>query len=108
MLYKTIVLELIEEQYPTLYEQLRASRSLLQAMDDYAASLKRYHEDRMDSLAIARPEADPQQVASRALELAIEDLREDLLCGSARPEAGDQPLSLDAAMGFIRSHTPPA
>jgi len=33
MRYKTIVLELLQEQYPKLHEKLRQERTLLQAMD---------------------------------------------------------------------------
>ena len=40
MQYKTIVLGLIEEQYPVLYEQLRKERLLLKALDLYAPTLK--------------------------------------------------------------------
>ena len=36
MLYKTITLELLQEQ-PELYEQLRSSKRLLPAMDAYAS-----------------------------------------------------------------------
>jgi hypothetical protein len=107
MQYKTIVLGLLQEQYPALHERLRASRTLLQSMNDYAASLKRHHETWMDRLNITKPQADPLQIASQALELAIEDLRDDLPSGSRRTGSEDEPFSLDAAMAF-RNHTPPA
>ena len=108
MHYKTIVLGLLQEQYPALHEQLRKSRTLLQAMDDYAVSLKRHHESWMDRLALSKPDSDPAQIASQALELALEDLRDDLPCASAPTDTGDDPLSLEAAMVLLRSHTPPA
>jgi hypothetical protein len=78
MLYKTIVLELIQEQYPALHSQLRNSRTLLRAVNDSACALKRYHEDWTDRLTQARPDKDPSQIASEALELAIELLQGDL------------------------------
>jgi hypothetical protein len=108
MHYKTMVLALLQDQYPALHERLRQSRSLLQATEDYALSLKRHHESWMDRLALSKPDSDPAQIASQALELALEDLRDDLLCESAPTDTGDAPLSLDAAMSYLRNHTPPA
>lgn len=106
MQYKTIVLELLQEQYPALHDQLRSSRTLLSTMEDFAATLKCHHEDRMDRLALSKPGRDPMQIASEALELAIEDLRGDL--PSESPREGQGAISLDAAMSYVRRHTPPA
>jgi hypothetical protein len=108
MQYKTITLELLQDQHPKLYEQLRASRTLLAALADYATALKRHHESRMDRLTQARPDGDPAQIASQALELALLDLRDDLLCESPPYATAEEPLSLDAAMAFLRRATPPA
>jgi len=107
MQYKTIVLGLLQEQYPALHERLRVSRTLLQAMNDYAASLKRHHESWMDRLSVARPESDTIQITSQALELAIEDLRDDLPTNSRPSESEGEPLSPDELMAFVRNHTPP-
>jgi hypothetical protein len=107
MQYKTIVLGMLQEQYPALHERLRVSRTLLQAMNDYAASLKRHHDSWIDQLSVARPENDPIQIASQALELAIEDLRDDLPSES-EPTDAEETFSLDAAIASIRRHTPPA
>ncbi len=52
MHYKTIVLELLQEQYPALHEKLRKERTLLAALDDYAAALKCRH-DYLDGPAAA-------------------------------------------------------
>ena len=60
----------------------------------------------MDQLSQAKPGSDPSQIASEALELAMEDLRDDLPSASQASEA--EPLSLDAAMNFLRRHSPPA
>lgn len=108
MHYKTIALELIQYQYPALHERLRSSRTLLSQMDLHATALKRYHETRMDQLTQARPGGDESQIASEALALAIEELKEDLR--SESPQDGDatEPLSLDAAMSYVRRRTPPA
>ena len=107
MHYKTIILELLQEQYPALHERLRQSRTLLSAVNDHATALKRYHEDQMDRLTQARPDRDPSQIASQALELALLDLRDNLPCESP-PDETDDLFSLDEAMAFIRSHTPTA
>jgi hypothetical protein len=107
MLYKTIVLELIHEQYPALHEQLRTSRTLLATVNDNANALKRYHEDWTDRLTQAKPDKHPSQIASEALELAILDLRDNFPSESPQDEMNDQ-ISLDDAMAYIRHHTPPA
>ena len=64
MQYKTIALELIQEQ-PELYEQLRSSKRLLPAMDAYAIELKASHEAWKDRLSQARPGSDPSQIAAK-------------------------------------------
>jgi hypothetical protein len=105
MHYKTITLELLREQ-PALYEQLRSSKRLLPAMDAYAIDLKASHETWKDRFGQARPGRDSGQIASEALELAIEELKDRLASASPKDEA--EPLSLDAAMNFIRKASPPA
>ena len=105
MQYKTIALELLQEQ-PALYEQLRSSKRLLPSMEAYATELKAFHDAWKDRISRANPAADPTQIASEALEMAIQDLRDRLPCESPKDEA--EPISLDAAMNFLRRHTPPA
>jgi hypothetical protein len=102
--YKTIALELIHEQ-PEFYERLRSSKRLLPAMDAYAIDLRARHEHWLEQLSQATPASDPSLAASEALELAIGDIRDRLASAS---QASPEPLSLDAAMSFIRRHTPPA
>jgi hypothetical protein len=89
-----------------LYEQLRSSKRLLPSMDAYAIELKAMHEECKARISRAKPGSDPIQVASVALELAIAEFQERLPSASATDEAA--PLSLDAAMNFIRRATPPA
>jgi hypothetical protein len=105
MQYKTITLELLRDR-PDLYEQLRSSKRLLPAMDAYAMELKAFHEQWKEQLTQARSGSDPRQIASEALEMAIQDLQEHLPCESTIDET--EPFSLDAAMSFIRLHTPVA
>ena len=57
--YKTIVLEFLKEQHPALHEQLRSSRTLLQAVNDYATALRTTHLTWMDELTQANPGCDP-------------------------------------------------
>ena len=105
MHYKTIVLELIREN-PDLYEQLRWSKRLLPAMDAYAIELKDSHEAWKEQLAQAMPGSDPRQIASEAMEMAIQELQDRL--PSASPADEPEALSLDAAMSYIRKASLPA
>lgn len=105
MHYKTIILELIREE-PELYERLRSTKRLLPAMDAYATDLKTSHESWTEAIAPKRPDSDSSQVAAEALELAIQDMRDRLHSVSPKDEA--EPLAIDAAMSFLRRHTPPA
>jgi hypothetical protein len=102
--YKTITLELIQGQ-PELYERLRSSKRLLPAMDAYAIELKASHEAWKDRLSQSSLERDPAQIASEAMELAIEELQARLPSASPKDEAE---LMIDEAMAFLRLHTPPA
>jgi hypothetical protein len=99
MQYKTITLELIREN-PELYERLRSSKRLLTAMGAYATELKASHEAWKEVLDQAHPGSDPRQIASEAMELAVQELRDLLPSGS--PASETEPLSLDAAMNHIR------
>jgi hypothetical protein len=105
MHYKTIVLELLE-QYPELHEQLRSQRMLLPALEFYAKSLKANHETQKALLSQARPGSNESQIASEALELALEELENSL--ATASPPYASEAISLDEAMAFLRRHTPPA
>ena len=108
MQYQTITLELLR-QSPSLHQELRSSGTLMQAMERYAALLKQHHLAWMETLAQTRPERDPSQISSEALERALQDLREALPADSSpNADVMQEPLSLDAAMEYIRRHTPPA
>ena len=104
MLYKTMVLGLLEQR-PRLHSQLRKNRTLLATLEHYANLLKTRHEAWKDQLAQASPDTDPSQVAGEALEIALKEL-EDSLPNESPPD-DNEPLSLDAAMAFVRRHTPP-
>ena len=103
MLYKTMILGLLQQR-PEYHEQLRQERKLLTMIDRYALELKTGHEAWKDQLSLARPQSDPNQIASEALELAISDLETHLPPASPQDE---ETLSLDDAMHFLRTHRTP-
>lgn len=105
MLYKTIILELLE-QNPVLHEQLRKNHILLATMDLYATALASRHQDWERQIAHARPGSNQKQIASEALELAVEEMNDWLASGALPHET--EALSLDDAMAFIRRRTPSA
>ena len=105
MLYKTIVLELLQNR-PKLYHQLRSQRMLLPTMERYASELKASHEAWKERLTQAKPGSDPSQIASEAMEFALQELENYLPTES--PPDDNEPISLDAAMAYLRRHSPPA
>ncbi len=102
MQYKTIVLQLLE-QHPEIYDPLRKQWKVLPTMEHYARELRNLHLAWQETLSRAIPGSDPSQIASEALELALKDLEDRLPSGS--PRDGQEALSLDQAMAFIRRHT---
>ena len=104
MQYKTIILELLQQR-PEIHDELRSNRMLLPTLERYASALKASHEAWKDLLSEAKPNSDASQIASEALEIALKELEDRLSSGS--PPDDNEPLSLEAAMAFIR-RTPPA
>jgi hypothetical protein len=76
MQYKAITLGVMGE-YPILYERLRESRTMPAALDRYAQTLKTRHEAWMSELRQLRPGSTESQLSSEALELAVEELKQD-------------------------------
>ena len=101
MQYKTIVLELLEQQ-TELHEQLRITRRLLPTLETWAKELKASHEAWKETLLQAKPGSDPIQISSEALEMALKELEDRM--PSASPQ--DENETLDQAMAYVRSHTP--
>jgi hypothetical protein len=101
MHYKTIILELLQQR-PLIYDQFLKQRTLLPALEAHAQELKTIHEAWRDRLWQTRPDSDPSQVASEALELALKEMEDRL--PSAPPPDDSEAMSLDAAMTLIR-HT---
>ncbi len=102
MQYKTIVLQLLE-QHPEIYDPLRRQRQLLPTMEHYARELRSLHLAWKETLAQARPGSEESQIASEALELALKELEDRLSNGS--PRDGQEALSLDQAMAYVRTHS---
>jgi hypothetical protein len=102
MQYKTIILEILEQR-PRMREELRQSRKLLPTLEFYASELKESHEAWKERLVQAKPQSDPSQIASEAMELALKDMEERLPSESNPNES--EALSLDQAMAHISRHT---
>jgi hypothetical protein len=81
MNYKTVVLELLEQDQDR-YERLR-QRRLLATLNALAEELRSRHHHWMDALRPTRRDSDPAQLSTEAMELALSDLRERLRHESA-------------------------
>ena len=88
MQYKTIVLELLQQQ-TELHEQLRLTRRLRPTMEALATGLRELHISWMNTLSQARPGSDPAQISSEAMELALKGLEDHL--PSALAQDGELP-----------------
>jgi hypothetical protein len=108
MMYKTMVLGLLQEQYPALHEQLCRQRMLLKTLDLYAIELRTAHIAWMEELRRASPDFDPSQLSSEGLELAIQYLQGILPSESPPTDDAQETFSLDNAMAYLHRATPPA
>ena len=77
MQYKTIALELLTAN-PLLCAELKAQRRLLVELHRLSAELRLRHRAWIVALTNQSPTDDPRLTASRALELAVDELRERL------------------------------
>lgn len=100
MQYKTIILELLQQR-PQMHEQFRKERKLLPTLEIYAKELKASHEAWKEQLAQAKPGSEVSQISSEAFEMALKEL-EDRLPLVSQADGQDE-LSLDQAMAFVRS-----
>lgn len=98
MLYKTIILELLQSR-PQMHERLRRERQLLKTVETAAKELKASHQALKKQLLKERPGSEATQVSSEAFEMALQELEERLPPESA---TDGETLSLDQAMAFIR------
>lgn len=102
MQYQPIVQGLLEQQ-TELHEKLRLARRLLPTIKAYARELKASHEEWTETLSAARPDSNPMQLESEALEIAVKEM-EDRLESESKPNDQDA-LSLDAAMASLKAPT---
>ena len=98
MLYKTILLELIESR-PELHARLKHQKAVQATVERLALDLKSRHAEWMDSLQQSNPDLDPIQLASQAGELALQEIEEQL--EDETPET-DETFSLDGAMAYLQ------
>ena len=99
MQYMTIIHELLQQQRRT-HQQLRKDRRLLTTVECYAKELKARHEAWKKMLAPLRPTSHPVQIASEALEFALQEVEGHLPSDSQEEEVRE---FLDAAMFFDRA-----
>lgn len=99
MLYKTILLELLQ-QHTTLYNQLRSKRILMPTLDQYARDLKTSHEAWTRCLRQAMPGRNQDQIKSEALEIALWEM-ESFLHSEFPLEELDL-LTVEGEMKYIR------
>ena len=99
MHYKSIIHDLLQQR-PQMHDQLRKSRKLLPALEQYARELKNSHEAWKEMLSQLRPGSDPTQITSEAMEMAVKEMEDRL--PSASPQDGNEAQILDAAMLFLR------
>lgn len=105
MQYKTIVLELLKAR-PRIHKKLCRRQMLLPTLERYAEELKTRHEAWKDHLSWAMPARNESQIASEALEIALDELATFLHLEFQPEDRGK--LSLAGAMVFIRGRRPPA
>ena len=103
MYYKTIVLELLQNR-PELHEKLRLSRTLLTTLNLYSSSLKANREAWMDRLSRVKSGSERSQLASEALEIAVQEMEDSL--GTSNFLLETEALSLDGAMAFTQDPKP--
>lgn len=101
MLYKTIILQLLEDR-PQIYNQLKAERKSLATIEALALQLKAEQQAVLADLKQACPEVDQTQLASQSLELALAELVAEL-DRSLHPEP-DKDSSSEQTKGFTLDH----
>ena len=101
MQYKTIVMELLE-QNPELYNQLKQDRKLLETIDVMALELKASHEQMIAELAEQQPDVAYSVICSQATEIAIAEVQQRLAPTSDH-ETGE--AMLEQLMASVMQHS---
>ncbi|HEY7155633.1 MAG TPA: hypothetical protein VH575_16850 [Gemmataceae bacterium] len=102
MQYKVMVLALLLQR-PQMQQQLRKERKLLETLENYAQELEENYEA-WRGLISSVPGYDPKRIRSRAMELAVQRLEDQLPPASPRRR---RKISLYEAVAFIIRHTSP-
>jgi len=103
MFYLTIVHRLLQDR-PEIQRELKRTGALRSTVERYAVDLQTEHARWTDELRQRRPASSPTQLASEALELAVQELADRLGGVESADEAG---LSLDGVMASVIRRTPP-
>ena len=102
MQYKTIVMELLE-QNPELHNHLKQNRKLLETIDAMALELKWNHEQMIAELAEQQPDVAYSVTCSQATEIAIAELQQRLAPTSDHET--DEAMSLEQIMASVTQHS---
>lgn len=104
MRYQSIMLDLLE-CHPNIQATLLDQRLTPAILTEMANHLQASHQFWIQELTRKRP-GSAEQIASEALELALDDLKQQFQ--ARRTPSLDSTFSLDDAMAYLRRHTPPA
>ena len=102
MQYKTIVMELLE-QNPELHNHLKQNRKLLETIDTMALELKLRREQTIAELAEQQPDVESSVICSQATEIAIAELQQRLAPTSDHETR--EAMSLDQIMASVIQHS---
>jgi len=97
-------MELIKQR-PNLHDRLASSGRLTSTMEQLAVQLRDNHRQLTEQLREARPGSADIQLNSEAMEIAVNEIEQTLPDES--PENDEAVFSLDAAIAYVRRHTPP-
>ena len=100
--YKTIVLALLQQR-PQMYQRLRKAHQLFMMLNYYSRLLEHHHEIWMEYLWRTKPSSH-RHITQKALGIATKNLDAHFPHESPTGESG---VSLEEAVTFINSHTPP-
>lgn len=103
MQYKTIILELIQQNEP-LHDRLRSQRNLLATVDRLAAQLKADHETYLNEMTMQEPAASRPAVSQQAFEMAIKEAEEQLM--AMTPAEVAVPGAVSTSLGSGRKTSP--
>ena len=100
MQYKTMVMELLEENNG-LREKLHADGMLLAALDVLAGNLRERHRELMGEMQGSRTDGGFSGISSEALEIAVQEMRDRMTAYSDC----DETIDLDQLMREIVRHS---